>query len=91
MPLRFGYLFIKDIMNYYGDAFEAQAKAKKEKVKLTEEQKYIYSFFDEYPKNIATVLEETKMDYIKLLSVLLSLEKLGLLAEVFKNNYVKTT
>ncbi len=82
--------FVKDIMDYYGDATDPEAQIKKEKIKISQEQKQVLELFDEYPKNIATVLEETKMDYIKLLSVILSLEKLGLVAEVFKNNYVKT-
>jgi DNA processing protein len=82
--------FVKDMMDYYGDVSDTNTVVKKEKIKLTDEQKIVLELFDEYPKNIATALEESKMDYIKLLSVILSLEKLGAVAEVFKNNYVKT-
>ncbi len=82
--------FINELNSIYGVSTSAHKKTNKTKTELTKEQKEVYGYFDEYPKSIATVLETCKMDYIKLLSVILSLEKEGLLAEVFKNNYVKT-
>ena len=81
--------FVKELLEYYGETTITKSK-RKEKIKLTEEQKKVYKLFDDYPKSIATVLEESRMDYLQLLSVVLSLERHGLLAEVFKNNYVIT-
>lgn len=81
--------FITDLLHFYGDESAGKSINKKDKVKLTEEQKKVYKLFDDYPKSISTVLEESKMDYLQLLSLILSLEKEGMLCEVFKNNYVK--
>ena len=63
---------------------------RKKVLKLTEDQAKVYNLFDDYPKSISTVLEESKMDYLMLLSILFTLERQGMLVEVFKNNYVKT-
>ena len=81
--------FINDIGEIYGQPANNTVKKKKLIPKLEPELKKVYEYFDLYPKNIATVLEETKMDYLKLLSCVLALERMGLLAEPFKNNYVK--
>ncbi len=81
--------FIKDLLVFYGDTKEVKIHKNNEKVKLTGEQKFVYNLFDEYPKSISTILEESNLDYLQLLAVILSLERLGMLAEVFKNNYVK--
>ena len=82
--------FIADIQNFYGINPGKINAEKKPKIILTEEQKRVYKLFDDYPKSISTVIEESGMDYLNLLSVVLSLERLELLSEVFKNNYVKT-
>ena len=82
--------FINDLQNFYGLNSKTSKTEKKPKIILTEEQKKVYKLFDDYPKSISTVLEESSMDYLNLLSVVLSLERHGLLSEVFKNNYVKT-
>lgn len=82
-------VFVEEMLRLFGEK-EVNLKAdSRPKYKLTSEQKNVYDLFDDYPKSLATVLEESKMDYLKLLSLVLSLEKLGLLAEVFKNNYTK--
>ena len=82
-------VFVEEMLRLFGEK-EVNLKAdSRPKYKLTSEQKNVYDLFDDYPKSIATVIEESKMDYLKLLSLVLSLEKLGLLAEVFKNNYTK--
>ena len=80
--------FINQLLEAYGQSPNVK-KVKKTNPKLSSEQKKVYDLFDEYPKSLATALEESKMDYLKLLSLVLSLEKQGLLTEVFKNNYVK--
>lgn len=80
--------FINQLQDAYGQKNSVN-KRTKEKINLTSEQKKVLSMFDEYPKSLATVLEESHMDYLKLLSNVLSLERIGVLTEVFKNNYVK--
>ncbi|WP_036949219.1 DNA-processing protein DprA [Pseudobutyrivibrio ruminis] len=81
-------LFINELLEAYGQSPKVENN-KKRNLKLTEEQKMVYDLFDEYPKSLSTALEESKLDYLKLLSLVLSLEKEGILTEVFKNNYVK--
>ena len=81
--------FVKELSDAYGTVITKQ-KVKKDEIILTEEQSKVYSLFDDYPKSIATVLEESGMDYLMLLSVLFSLERIGMLSEVFKNNFIKT-
>jgi len=81
--------FIEELVDIYGQDIPQHVDAKKEKASLNTEQKKVYSLFDDYPKNIATVLEESGMDYLQLLSVVLQLERLELITEVFKNNYIK--
>lgn len=80
--------FVNELLNYYGQP-KSELNRKKESINLTAEQKKVLCMFDEYPKSLATALEESNMDYLKLLSTVLSLERLGALSEVFKNNYVK--
>ena len=81
--------FISDMQSFYGVDEKAVSSVKKARIKLDADQKKVYNLFDDYPKSISTVLEESQMEYLKLLSVILSLERCGLLSEVFKNNYVK--
>ncbi len=78
--------FIKEIT---GEEKHPIEKINDNNIKLTKEQMAVYDLFDAYPKSIATAIEESGMDYLKMLSNILSLERLGLLAEVFKNNYVR--
>ncbi len=80
--------FINEMLGIYGQDV-VQSNIKKNKINLNFEQKKVYDMFDDYPKSLATVLEESSMDYLNLMSVVLSLEKIGVLTEVFKNNYVK--
>ena len=82
--------FVSELAEAYG-LNAVKKENKKEIIDLTEDEKTVLNHFDQYPKNISTVLEESNMDYLKLLSVIFTLERMGLLAEVFKNNYVKLT
>ena len=81
--------FVGEMLERYGEKANAVTKSSSNKCILSPEQKKVYDLFDDYPKSISTVLEESGMDYLKLLSLVFSLEKLGMLAEVFKNNYTK--
>jgi len=81
-------IFINELQNYYGESTKTHTSIKR-KISLSKEEEMVYNLFDDYPKSIATVLEESGFDYLKLLSIIVTLEKLGLLAEVFKNNYTK--
>ena len=85
--------FVKDLQELHG--LQAKPPAKKTKSdtipKLSEKQKKIYALFDEYPTSLASIVENSSMDYLEILSIILSLERIGLLTEVYKNNYVKMT
>ena len=81
--------FVDELLSQFGETRRDTLIRPKEEIVLTEEQKAVYKLFDEYPKSISTALEESGLDYLQLLSVVLSLERIGLLSEVFKNNYVK--
>ncbi len=82
--------FINELLDEYGEKQISKHCESKKQVKLSNEQMEVYNLFDDYPKSISTVIEETKMDYLKLLSIVLSLERNGFITEVFKNNYTKT-
>ncbi len=79
--------FIKEITEIYGGNIKIEEKSKK--IKLTKEQNFVYNLFDYYPKSLSSVLEECDIDYLQLLAQVLSLERMGLLSEAFKNNYVR--
>ncbi len=88
---------IWDINQFVSEISESQGKmtiqSKKKKINgvknLEPQLLKIYNYFDLYPKNLSTVLEESGMDYLELLANVLTLERMGLLAEAFKNNYIK--
>ena len=82
--------FVDELCQNYNLEDKKISLNRKKPLKLTEDQAKVYSLFDDYPKSISTVLEESKMDYLMLLSIVFTLERQGMLAEVFKNNYVKT-
>lgn len=80
--------FLNEILERYG--MDKNKKIlKNQRVNISLEEKKILSLFDYYPKSLATILEQTNIDYLNLLTVVYSLEKQGLIEEVFKNNYVK--
>jgi len=81
--------FVEELSDRHGVTNDRIRPVAKKKLKLNPEEKIIYNLIDYYPKNISTLLEESNMDYLKLLSVILSLEKMELITEPFKNNYVK--
>lgn len=81
--------FVEELSDRYGLAGEIIQPVAKKKIKLSADEKKIYNLIDYYPKNISTLLEESNMDYLRLLSVILALEKKELIFEAFKNNYVK--
>ncbi|QFJ55470.1 DNA-processing protein DprA [Pseudobutyrivibrio xylanivorans] len=84
--------FLKDLSTLYGSpvsSIENKNEKKNVRPTLTKEQRTVYNLFDLYPKSLSEVLEESRMDYLKLLSEVLALERMGLLCELFKNNYVK--
>lgn len=81
--------FVKEISEIHGKA-SVKVKVKRNSSKdLNPELLKVYNYFDLYPKNLSTVLEESGMDYLELLSHVLTLERMGLLSEAFKNNYIK--
>ncbi|SFN47564.1 DNA processing protein [Pseudobutyrivibrio sp. UC1225] len=82
--------FINEISDLCGKTPEnIVVKKKKSMMDLEPELLQVYNYFDLYPKSLSTVLEESGMDYLQLLSQVLALERKGLLAEAFKNNYIK--
>ena len=84
--------FIDEINDIYGKSIENSGKStpKKKGIPAMEpELLKVYNYFDLYPKSLSTVLEESGMDYLKLLSQVLALERMGLISEAFKNNYIK--
>lgn len=80
--------FVTELLDRYGKPKNVQAN-NSPKVNISKAEQEILNLFDYYPKSIATIMEQTGIDYLRLLSVIYSLEKLGLIVEVFKNNYVK--
>ncbi len=82
--------FKKELCELYGSNYDSQKPIlKKHKIELSNEQKQVYNLFDMYPKSLAQAAEECDMDQLRMLSNILELERLGMLFEVFKNNYVK--
>ncbi|MDC7278188.1 MULTISPECIES: DNA-processing protein DprA [Pseudobutyrivibrio] len=81
--------FINELAEAYGQPVKKHTSRKSEGIKLDKNLSKIYNMFDLYPKSLATVLEESGMDYLQLLSAVLTLERMGLLSEAFKNNYIK--
>lgn len=63
-------------------------REKENKYHLTKEELIVYALFDFYPKSLALVQATSNMDYLTLLSTVLTLEKKGFLTEVFKNQYI---
>ena len=57
-------------------------------IRLSADELIVYSLLDLYPKSLAEVQLKCQMDYLKLISVVISLVNRGLIREVFKNNYV---
>lgn len=82
--------FMSDLSELYGhDISPKEQVAKAKKPKLSNELGKVYELFDLYPKSLSQVVEETNIDYLQLLSNVLALERMGLLCEAFKNNYIK--
>jgi DNA processing protein len=81
--------FLSELQETYGAPVLNTKHTKTQKIKLEPELLKVYNFFDMYPKSLSTVLEESGLDYLQLLSSVLTLERMGLLCEAFKNNYVK--
>ncbi len=67
----------------------AKEAAKQEKIFLEKEETLVYSCFDLYPKSVDSVCEETGMDLLRLLSVIMDLCDKGFLREYVKNQYVR--
>lgn len=80
--------FVKELAERCGKNISIERKVP-EKIVLNPIESKIFEKLDLYPKSIATLVEECNIDYLSLLSVVYSLEKQGLIYEVFKNNYVK--
>lgn len=67
----------------------ADVSGREEIFLLEKEELLVYSCFDFYPKNIETVLAESGLDLLNLLSVIMDLCDKGYLKEIFKNEYIK--
>lgn len=63
--------------------------SKKENFVLEKEEALVYSCFDFYPKGIQQVQTECGLELLPLLSVIMALCDMGLLQEVFKNQYIR--
>lgn len=72
--------------------YPGKAQAGKRKIQknfLEKEETLVYSCFDFYPKSVDAVLEETGMDLLRLLSIVMDLCDKGYLREYVKNQYVR--
>lgn len=56
---------------------------------LEKDELLVYSCFDFYPKSIEDVLQETGLELLYLLSVIMQLCDKGMLRECFKNQYIR--
>ncbi|MBP5265449.1 MAG: DNA-processing protein DprA, partial [Lachnospiraceae bacterium] len=56
---------------------------------LEKEESLVYSCFDFYARSIQDVADETGLDLLKLISIVMRLCELGLLKESFKNQYIR--
>lgn len=82
--------FMKDLSDLYGHDISSNNKDKNnEKIKLSKELSQVYNLFDLYPKSLSQAVEEAGKDYLQMLSDVLTLERMGLICEAFKNNYIK--
>ncbi|MGN0485115.1 MAG: DNA-processing protein DprA [Lachnospiraceae bacterium] len=60
------------------------------KISLEKEESLVYSCLEiSKPKSIAQLLEETEIDVVNLINLVLQLQKKGCIKEIFKNQYVK--
>ncbi len=53
------------------------------------EDKVVYSLLDYYPKSIETIINETNLDLMRVLSSIMNLCEMGYAREAFVNQYVK--
>jgi DNA processing protein len=56
---------------------------------LEKEESMVYSCFDFYARSIQDIADETGLDLLKLISIVMSLSKKGLIRESFKNQYIR--
>ncbi|MCR5640414.1 MAG: DNA-processing protein DprA [Lachnospiraceae bacterium] len=56
---------------------------------LEKEDSMVYSCFDFYARSIQDVADETGLDLLKLISIVMRLCELGLIRESFKNQYIR--
>ena len=56
---------------------------------LEKEESLVYSCFDFYARSIQDVADETGLDLLKLISIVMRLCELGLIRESFKNQYIR--
>jgi len=66
-----------------------ETKVTKSKIELAEPEKLLYSDLDFEPKNIQTLMEETRLSFTELTEILLALQLKNLIEEPMKGYFVK--
>lgn len=78
--------FLQDLQ--IAGSFEGQPENFSKKV-LEKEERLVYSVVDLQPKNVEQILEETNLTIGRLCDILLRLENLGAVKEIYKNYYIR--
>jgi DNA processing protein len=81
--------FISNLQDMAFTGLASQVAGQDENFFLEKEETLVYSCFDFYPKSIEAVLQETGMELLQLLSVIINLCDKGFLREYYKNQYVR--
>ncbi len=80
--------FIKDLQDFYGEPTVENTNKKTNNPPLSQQEMIVYSLFDFYPKSLVSVMEDSEMDYLELLSITMTLVNKGFLEEAFRNHFV---
>lgn len=56
--------------------------------KLTPQEREIYALVDYYPTSLNTIIDNSDMNYLEVLSIIIGLVEKGFISEKFKNQYV---
>lgn len=80
--------FMRELSEFNNDDYVAIKRKDESPVKLDKKQLAVLSLFDEYPKSLSEVESIAGIDYLELITVVMSLVKEGLLFEIFKNHFV---
>lgn len=84
------FISVEELLSEFEINYERNVKKTiKSKIKLESVEKLVYSCLDLFPKNMETIIRETKVPAAALMGVLVSLELRGIVEEISKNHYIK--